>query len=521
MGIKAIFTYNFFKFFLLLLAVLLVSDWQTKSVLSDEQDNKTEQQTQEDQEISTMTQEEIQVQEEQLEEIEKKIKTYENLIEKKQEQKATLNNQIEIIENEIETTNQKVKKTNNEIEQVQLEVENLDREIKIKNLEIQYKQKILSELVKDIYYQKRYSSIELILKYKNLGDYFASLEQINKISAETKKILDQINQSKQELEAEKNKRNERLIQLKGLKNENLRNRDFLESQQNSKESLLETTQGQEEKYQDLLKKFEQQRETILGNFEQLTSEKSGELARVRASQKKPTSGLASSAWYFSQRDSRWGSDFIGMSRTRMDQYGCAVTSVAMVLRYHGVNIDPGVLAAQPIFYYDLIVWPSYWQDVSRASSSGHGNIDWDKIDKELRNKNPVIIFVGAKGKGAGHYVVIHGKDKKGEYVVHDPYWGSNIYLDSTRENISVLYGASTYIDQMIIYHGKGGVYSDIDEAESPSEEEEEKEKEDADDEEEESQEQLDCEDSGGRWEEKDRECDCPSGYEEDDGVCEK
>jgi len=87
-----------------------------------------------------------------------------------------------------------------------------------------------------------------------------------------------------------------------------------------------------------------------------------------------------------------------------------------------------------------------------ASTTSHGNIDWDTVDKEIKNNNPVIVFVKSTKKGAGHYVVIHSKDKNGEYVVHDPYWGSNIFLNSTRAYVSALYGGGTTIDQMIVYH---------------------------------------------------------------------
>jgi len=87
-----------------------------------------------------------------------------------------------------------------------------------------------------------------------------------------------------------------------------------------------------------------------------------------------------------------------------------------------------------------------------ASTTSHGNIDWDTVDKEIKNNNPVIVFVKSTKKGAGHYVVIHSKDKNGEYVVHDPYWGSNIFLNSTRAYVSALYRGGTTIDQMIVYH---------------------------------------------------------------------
>ena len=269
----------------------------------------------------------------------------------------------------------------------------------------------------------------------------------------------------------------------------------------------------------MLTRVEEQRQTILGDIGDLSLQKEGELSDARAHQKRPKSGLASTSWYFSQRDSRWGSDNIGLSRTKMENYGCAVTSVAMVLRYHGVSIDPGFLAKQKIFSHDLIVWPSSWQGIERIGSTAHGNIDWDVIDDELKRDNVVIVFIRANGRGAGHYVVVHHKDKEGRYIDHDPYWGPNIFLDSTRENIGILYSSGTSIDQMIVYHSsadrsKISAANDADSGETESETEataEEKAKAKA------------CNESGGTWDEVKKTCACPSKYKlnKDSGKCKK
>ena len=111
--------------------------------------------------------------------------------------------------------------------------------------------------------------------------------------------------------------------------------------------------------------------------------------------------MASTSWYFNQRDSRWGDQGIGYSNTLMKSYGCAVTAVAMVFNYHGADINPGTLAKQPIFSHDLIVWPKSWKGINLVSSNAHGNIDWNVIDQEIKNKNPVIVFVKIHKEGSG------------------------------------------------------------------------------------------------------------------------
>jgi len=78
--------------------------------------------------------------------------------------------------------------------------------------------------------------------------------------------------------------------------------------------------------------------------------------------------------------------------------------------------------------------------------------DWSRLDRVVGAGYPVMIFVRANGRGAGHYVVVHHKTDDGRYVVHDPLFGPNIYLESTQVYISNLYETTTSIDQMVIYH---------------------------------------------------------------------
>ncbi|EKE18669.1 MAG: hypothetical protein ACD_9C00266G0008 [uncultured bacterium] len=148
---------------------------------------------------------------------------------------------------------------------------------------------------------------------------------------------------------------------------------------------------------------------------------------------------------------------IGNSNSDMKNWGCAVTSVAMVAKFHGDSITPGQLAKKPIYSFDLIKWQmNEWSDSKIALAtqygSSHGNLNWSTIDSMLKDKVPVIVYISKGGKG-GHYVVIHTKDSKtGKYVVHDPYFGANLYLDTSRALVgSMGVSTATSISQMIIY----------------------------------------------------------------------
>lgn len=397
-------------------------------------------------------QQQIQDKQQQIEDLRKKAESYRQMIEMKQNKAQTLQNQIDLMEGQIASLTSDVTKLQQEIDKTGSEIGNLSIQIEGKEKDIENKKKILAGVLQSYYETNQDSLVEFFLRNTNLSEFLSQSDYAAQTSAKVDEVLtavinarDELNNDRKELQKKNDDQKERQGKI-------MEKKHSLDSEQTSKEDLLSQTNGEEQKYQDLLARVEEQKQELLGDISELSAEKSSELAAIEATLEKPKSGLASTSWYFSQRDSRWGDQHIGFSNTLMKSYGCAVTAVAMVFRYHGIDINPGTLAQQPIFYHDLIVWPQSWKGVNLVSSHTHGNIDWDVVDQELKNKNPVIVFVKATRRGAGHYVVIHDKDKNGEYVVHDPYWGSNIFLSSTKAYVGALYGSGVVVDQMIIYH---------------------------------------------------------------------
>jgi hypothetical protein len=310
----------------------------------------------------------------------------------------------------------------------------------------------LSGLVQTYYENSQDSLTDFMLRGSTLSDFLSQTDYISQTGTKVDDVLTSFVSDKEDLVTAEKQLEIKNNDQKERQGKIIEKQRYLDGEQQSKGQLLTQTNGEEQKYQDMLAQVEKQKQELLGDISSLSAQKSSALAAVEATIEHPKSGLASTSWYFAQTDSRWGDQHIGFSNTAMKNYGCAVTAVAMVLRYHGADIDPGSLAQQPIFSHDLIVWPDQWSGIKLASSHDHGNIDWNVIDTELKNKNPVIVFIRATNRGAGHYVVIHDKYKNGDYVVHDPYWGANILLSSTRAYVSALYGGGTTVDQMIIYH---------------------------------------------------------------------
>ncbi|MCX6765880.1 MAG: C39 family peptidase [Candidatus Moranbacteria bacterium] len=395
-----------------------------------------------------------------IKELEEKAKIYQQIIDIKRKQQTTLGNQISIMEAEIsqleaetELNKEKIEIFNSQIEQLRVQIEEKEDAVKAQK-------KILAELIQTYYEYNQQALVSILLSENELSRFMVRSDRITQIGDGIKSMLDTIQALKTDLENEKKSFEDKKKEVMDLQYKMEEKMSLLDSSKAQKEILITQTQGEENRYQDLLSRVEEQKKELLGDIDERYAANTTEIDALFAALERPTAGLASTSWYYSQKDSRWKNDIIGISNSKMKDYGCAVSSVAMIFTYHGSRISPQSLAKQPIYYKDLIVWPLSWSGSKIVLSStyghSHGNINWSVVDKELAKGNPVVVFVRARGN-AGHYVVIHHKNKDGRYVVHDPYWGANIYLNSTIKLLSKLYGTSVSknsIDQMILYSRK-------------------------------------------------------------------
>lgn len=385
-------------------------------------------------------------------ELEQKVVLYQQKITQKRSEATNLTNKIEILNAEIGKLETEITITKTSIDQKNLAIISLIEQISQKETEILQKKNIIANIVRNIYEYDQQSTLEILLKYDNFADIFNQMEYAENLQEEISSILENLKILKIDLETNKAETEQIKSDLEAKEIHLTEQKTDLSNQNSLKQSLLNQTKNKESEYKKLLAQMEKEKQSILGDIDELMIERSAELARIQAIQQRPTSGLASTRWYFSQKDPAWANTTIGISNSTLGKVGCAISSVAMVFKYYGYNITPGRLAKEPIYAYNLIKWPSKWGDVKLTSSTAHSGVDWTRIDREIANDHPVIVFIRANGSGGGHYVVIHSKDNNGKYVVHDPYWGPNIFLDSTIQNISVLYDTTTTIDQMIIYH---------------------------------------------------------------------
>lgn len=371
----------------------------------------------------------------------------------KQKQGTLLGTQIDNLDADIDNIKGQIKEASNKIEELNKRNDELQEELIKNDFLIKNQRDFLANIIRAYHENNNDVITKIVLNIENFsiaskeGDYLDQVsDKILEVTDNLKHLQEKVKKSQNEISKNKEELTKTSIVLAEENN-------HLVSTKTQKNNLLIQTQGDEAIYRDKLKKIERQKQELLADIDDLYNANFAEMSSFALGLERPTSGLAPTGWYYSQKDPRWGNETIGNSKSKMKDLGCAVTSVAMVFTCHGVRINPKQLSDKPIFSWDLINWPLSWDKLKLVSSTAHGGISWGTVDKEIDKENPVIIFINAK-RGAGHYVVLHNKAKNGKYVVHDPYWGANIYLDSTIELLSKLYKVSiskSAINQMIIY----------------------------------------------------------------------
>jgi hypothetical protein len=156
--------------------------------------------------------------------------------------------------------------------------------------------------------------------------------------------------------------------------------------------------------------------------------------------------------YFRQNDIAWRARTLGSDVTIWGK-GCAMTCVAMILKFYGRDVNPGTLDE----YLDnnngysgnSIIWPTSFKF---KEDEGSKKIKWSGyitdstkfnqiLDHEIEANRPVIVHVDHSGSAAGdHYVLVIGKRADGEYIINDP--ADNKYDENLPESQQINQGGA-------------------------------------------------------------------------------
>jgi hypothetical protein len=132
-----------------------------------------------------------------------------------------------------------------------------------------------------------------------------------------------------------------------------------------------------------------------------------------------------------QQDGAWGGAPLGFSPTdTIASAGCAITSVTMLLRYYGINTDPGAFNSwlngnAGYANGDQLLWDSVTSyTAGRVTFSGWLGPDLDAIHTELDAGRPVVAEVSLGGNQ--HFILLTGYSTEGGLTANDPWFADSI-----------------------------------------------------------------------------------------------
>ena len=132
-----------------------------------------------------------------------------------------------------------------------------------------------------------------------------------------------------------------------------------------------------------------------------------------------------------QQDAAWAGAPLGTSPTEsIASAGCAITSVTMMLRYYGMNTDPGAfnawLTANGGYAYDdQLIWDAVTRySEGRVGFSGWLGADLGAIQAELDAGRPVVAEVQLGGNQ--HFVLLTGYTTEGGILINDPWFADSV-----------------------------------------------------------------------------------------------
>lgn len=147
----------------------------------------------------------------------------------------------------------------------------------------------------------------------------------------------------------------------------------------------------------------------------------------------------------SQRDPRWAGQRLGtVDGTTIGGFGCLVTCMSMLATYYGHTITPDVMDNWLTDNQGYVQGNLYRNDAFGREFSDCSfdtvifctNIPapLSEIDVYLQAKKPVVVMVDFDHDPANgvqtHFVLVTGKTEDGQYIINDPWFGDEVFLDA-------------------------------------------------------------------------------------------
>lgn len=323
-------------------------------------------------------------------------------------QKQTLTTAVNTLNTQINLTQAQVSKTEKELTALADDIAALGIKIGQIDQSLEHLSEVMVVRIRETYKQSYLEPVYLLFSSDGFPDFVNRIKYVKSVQNHDKNVFVAMEQIKLNYDTQKNVKEDKQAEVEGLKLKLNKQKTALAVRQLEKQKLLELTKNDEKKYQDLLQEALQQKQA----FKRFVTSQGG--ASILSNQTKCDS------WgcYFNQRDGQWGNQLLGSSDSSTAEYGCFVTSAAMVASYYKKDVKPSDIASNPLSFSLNTALLNHQFSVNGVSFSiTKVSMSTRTIDEELSAGRPIIAGLY---RGPDHFIVIKGKNDKG-YIMNDPF----------------------------------------------------------------------------------------------------
>lgn len=324
-------------------------------------------------------------------------------------EKQTLTSTISILNGDISIQEVKVRQNNTQIAILEAELIEIEKRLNGLSISLDRLSSLLLERVKEQYRKKQHSNFLLFIQNPSLTDAVQQQRRLLHASNQTAQAMAKAEAQRGIYDDQKILKEEKQEELTVIKQKIEAEKKVLLSKKAEKQRFLDITQNDERRFQELLRQAEQQ----LASFRQFITSQGG--ASLLANQ----TNCDSWGCYYNQRDAQWGSMRIGGSSSSMAEYGCLVTSMAMLSSHLGKSLTPLQISASgnPFYLNTAFMLQGTWNVAGVSMTRTRVGYSAAALDSELAAGRSAIVGIG---RGPDHFLVIT-KKQDGQYIMRDPY----------------------------------------------------------------------------------------------------
>lgn len=239
--------------------------------------------------INPDVQQEISEKEKQIQELERQKEEYQKQLTEKRGAAKTLQREISILDTEINKIRLEIRSLDLAIQKTGLEIDQTIKKVDENLAKTERVRQSLAQFVKLIHRSDQESLVEILLKNRDLSDFFGNLESIRLSQEKAQLTIRELKELKIQLENIQEELEQEKTEQVNLRNIQQIQKQSVDSKKREKDTILKETKGEEKKFQTLVVKTEQDIEKIRNQIRFLLGQgisledaiKYGQLAAIR------------------------------------------------------------------------------------------------------------------------------------------------------------------------------------------------------------------------------------------------